>query len=77
MEKEIGLDYKLVDIIVIGYYTKEEETTQYGDDLGGYPGSPAEFEIKSITVKNSDIDIYNLFARKDLKEIERLCLRFV
>lgn len=77
MEKQISLDYIFVDIIVTGYYTEAEECTQYGNDLAGYPGSPAEFEIQKITVKDSDVNIYDLISESNLKEINDLCLRFV
>ena len=71
MEKEISLDYKLVDVIATGYYTKGEE--QEND----YIGSPSIFELEKITVKDSNINIYELLRYDDIKDIERLCIKII
>ena len=49
----------------------------FGNSANYWMHLQAEFEIEKITVKDSDIDIYNLMSEGQLKEIEDLCLRFV
>ena len=77
MSQDISLDYKLVDLIVTGVYTEKEETIGYDNDMNGYPGSPSGFEVEKITVKDSNINIYELLRYEDLKDIERMCINII
>ncbi len=77
MEKEISLDYNLVDITVTGHYTEAEEATRYGNDLAGQPGSSAEFEVEKITARDSEVNIYNLLKESYIKGISELCINII
>lgn len=78
MNKDIvQIEYRFLDLVVEGCYTEEEESTPYGNDLGGYPGSPAEFEIEKIHSLNdsSKQNLYDLFeSAKWLKDLENKIL---
>lgn len=76
---EIQIEYQFLIIVVEGFYTPEEPTTSYGDDLGGYPGSPAEFEINKVYLLNDEDkqDLLNILNQEQVKEIENIVLKMV
>lgn len=55
--KKVTLLLHISDIYleVSGYYYPEEPTEWYDDDMSGYPGSYADFEIESVKVEGIDI----------------------
>lgn len=62
------VNYKDIDLVVQGVYTKGEDTDRE------YPGSKSEFDIECIFVEDSTIDIFNLFSPNDITEIQDLIL---
>jgi len=74
--EEVQLEYQFLNIIAVGDYTPEEESTQYDSDLGGYPGSHAEFSAQKVYLLNDEDkqDILNILSYEQRKEIEELVL---
>lgn len=70
MTKEIT--YKGILLEVEGTYTEGENRVMYDNDFGGYPGSPATFDINAVFVQ--DVDIFELISEDDLREIDNLVL---
>ena len=63
--EEIGIEFGFVCLTVEGKYYPEEADTN----------SPETFEIKTITVSDSKINIVSLFNWEQEKYIEELVLR--
>lgn len=53
MHKDIETEIEIDDVKleVTGTYYPEEPMVRYDDNMEGYPGAPAEFEIESIKVE--------------------------
>ena len=71
---EVTINYKGIDLIVKGNYTKGEEEVRYNDDMGGSPESASDFDVQSIFVIDSDINIENLFSWEDIESITDLVI---
>lgn len=71
---EIQINYKGIDLIVKGNYTKGEEEVRYNDDMGGSPESASDFDVQSIFVIDSNINIEDLFSWEDFNEIKDLII---
>lgn len=69
---EISIEYKDIPLIIVGEYEAGEERELYDGNLLGYPGSSETFEITSICVSDSNIDIFDLFNKEDIKSITEL-----
>ena len=65
---EINISFKGVDLCVVGVHTKEEQAEV------DYPGSKSEFEIESVFVIDSSVDVFNFFSANDLTEMQDLVL---
>ena len=50
----VSIEYLGLDLEVVGTYYKGEEQTR------DYPGSPSEFEIESVFIKDTEVDIQEL-----------------
>ena len=55
---EINISFKGVDLCVVGVHTKGEQAEV------DYPGSKSEFEIESVFVIDSSVDVFNFFFGK-------------
>lgn len=51
----LGLTIYDVYLEVTGYYYPEEPSQMYDDNMEGYPGSYADFEIQSVKVEGINI----------------------
>lgn len=65
---EINISFKDVDLCVVGTYIKGEAVEV------DYPGSKSEFEIESVFVIDSSVDVFNFFSANDLTEIQDIVL---
>lgn len=65
--ESIQIEYKLIELVVRGTYYKEELQTN----------SPAVLEIESISLLDSEVDIYNLFKIDEIAHIENLVLKVI
>lgn len=65
---EINISFKGVDLCIVGVYTKGEQAEV------DYPGSKSEFEIESVFVIDSSVDVFNFFSANDLTEMQDLVL---
>ena len=65
--ESIQIEYKLIELVVRGTHCKEELQTN----------SPGTFSIESISLLDSEIDIYNLFKIDELDNIENLGLKVI
>ena len=54
-EIELGITVGGVYITVSGTYHPEEPAEMYDDNMEGYPGSYAEFELQSVQVDGTEI----------------------
>lgn len=57
MHKDIETEIDIDDIKleITGTYYPEEPMVRYDDNMEGYPGAPAEFEIESVKLLGVDI----------------------
>ena len=62
------IEYSNVMLNVIGFYEPEEKQVMYDNDLAGYPGAPANFDIQIISCGGQDI--MDLLSGSQLDEIE-------
>ena len=62
----IEIKYCDVPLLVEGKIYKGSPTTRY------YPGDPDEFEIDSIYVSDSQIDIIDMLSENDLENIQEI-----
>jgi hypothetical protein len=66
----LGLTIYDVYLEVTGYYYPEEPSQMYDDNMEGYPGSYAEFEIESVKLEGIVItellsdEVYELIIEK-------------
>jgi hypothetical protein len=54
-EIELGITVGGVYLTVSGTYYPEEPAEMYDDNMEGYPGSYAEFELESVQVDGTEI----------------------
>ena len=54
-EIEVGITVGGVYLTVSGTYHPEEPREMYDDNMEGYPGYPAEFELQSVQVDGNEI----------------------
>lgn len=66
---QVTINFKDIDLIVEGIYDSGEDSVMYYNDMSGHPGCAPSFEIESIFVEDSEIDISELFSFKDLEII--------
>ena len=71
---QVEIEYLGIPFTIEGLYTPGEPEEMYDGTGGGYPGSPSEFEIKKITILDSDVDIWELLSDKQLIEITELVI---
>jgi hypothetical protein len=57
MSKEIEVGVTIYDVYltVSGYYHPEEPEEMYDDNMEGYPGCNAEFELQSVQLEGIEI----------------------
>lgn len=67
--KKIETEVCIYDVIleVSGYYSPEEPEERYDNNMTGYPGSAAEFEIESIMLEG--INIHELLSERVIELI--------
>jgi len=63
------IEYDNVVLNVTGFYEPEEKQVMYDEDLGGYPGAPAEFDIHIISCGGQDI--IGILHYETIQEIEK------
>lgn len=73
---KVQINYKGIDLLISGYYTEKEQEIMYDSNFEGYPGCSAEFEIQTIKLLDSDVDIFN-FLEDDLDDIVELCIEAI
>lgn len=66
-EIEIGLTIEGTCLVVSGTYYPEEPAEMYDDNMEGYPGCAAEFELQSVKV--GYVDIIDLISDAIFDEI--------
>jgi hypothetical protein len=71
---QVEINYLGVPLTVEGNYYEGDPQVMYDSNGEGYPGSPSEFEIKKITISDSDVDIWELLSDKQLIEIVELVI---
>jgi hypothetical protein len=54
-EIEVGITVGGTYLTVSGTYHEEEPEERYDDNMEGYPGYPAEFELQSVQVDGNEI----------------------
>jgi hypothetical protein len=62
------ITYLGIDMEVEGNYYLGESQIMYDSDMGGYPGSPSEFEIYDVFVE--EVSIINLLQDFQLEDIQ-------
>lgn len=50
----VSIEYLGLDLEVVGTYYKGEEQTR------DYPGSPSEFEVESVFIKGTEVEVSEL-----------------
>lgn len=63
------IEYDNVVLNVTGFYAPEEREVMYNEDLGGYPGAPAYFDIHTILCGGQDI--IGILHYETIQEIEK------
>lgn len=71
---QVEINYLGVPLSIEGNYYEGEPQVMYDSNGEGYPGSPSDFEIRKITVLDSDIDIWELLSSKQFDEITELVI---
>lgn len=73
--KEITLEINIYDVLieVSGIYYPEEPEEWYDDNMEGYPGANADFEIESI--KAGGVDITALICDEIYQDIANIVIR--
>jgi hypothetical protein len=71
---EVRIEIEGIKLKVSGYYSPVEEAVMYTSNMDGYPGSPAEFEIRDVYVYDSEVNIVDLLDYDTLIKIEDLVL---
>lgn len=71
---QVEINYLGVPLLIEGDYYEGEPQVMYDSTGEGYPGSSSEFEIRKITVLDSDIDIWELLSSKQFYEITELVI---
>jgi hypothetical protein len=62
MKINVSIEFRGVKLDLEGYYTAETPMVMYYEDMSGYPGEPADFELEKILYKDVDVtDIYESF----------------
>ena len=75
-EIEIGITVSGVYVTVSGTYHPEEPSQMYDNNMEGYPGSSAEFEISSVKLEGIVItdllsdEVYQLIIEKSIEHHE-------
>lgn len=72
MRYETTINYKGVDLDIIGTYTAGEDAVRYYSDMSGYPGSGPEFDF--ISIKVNDWDITVLLTDTEAEELSDLII---
>jgi hypothetical protein len=70
---KIILEFRGVELTIEGNYDPGEEEVRYYSDMSGTPSTPSSFEIQSITVRDSDVDLFDLLE-DHLEVLEIMCL---
>lgn len=68
----VEIDLYGVPLTVVGIYTPEEPGVDYTQDMDGYPGSPAEFEVYEVLA--GEVDIRDILIWDQIDEITALTL---
>ena len=63
------IEYDNVVLNVVGFYAPEEREVTYDEDLGGYPGAPAYFDIHIISCGGQYI--IGILHYETIQEIEK------
>jgi len=71
---QVTINFKGIDFIIEGIYDSGEDSVMYYNDMSGHPGCAPSFEIESIFVEDSEINIFELFSWEDIGKIEELVL---
>lgn len=71
---ELELEFRGVELTIVGNFYPEEEEVRYYSDMSGHPGSPSSFEILEIKVRDSEVDLFDLLE-DHLETLEEMCLK--
>lgn len=74
MERTVSLTFKGIDLEVVGYYSQGECGITYDSDLGGIPETYDSFDISEVYLKDSEVNIIELFPICHIDEMEELIL---
>ena len=72
--EEVEVEFRGVELTIVGNFYPEEEEVRYYSDMSGHPGSPSSFEILEIKVADSDVDLFDLLE-DHLEILEEMCLK--
>ena len=72
--EQVELEFRGVELTIVGNYVEPEEMVMYYGDMTGYPGSSSSFEIQEIKVRDSDVDLFDLLE-DHLETLEEMCLK--
>ena len=73
MKKTINIEYRGLELDVIGDYEPMERGVMYNSDMGGNPDYPSTFDIIKV-LSEDGINIINDYDEDDLESIVELCL---
>ena len=72
--EQVEVEFRGVELTIVGNYHSEEEEVKYYSDMSGHPGYPSYFEIQEIKVRDSDVDLFDLLE-DHLETLEEMCLK--
>lgn len=75
----VTIDFKGIELEVVGKYYEEEPMVMYYQDGSGHPGFPSQFEVLEIIYLDPDLetytDVYPIYDSLELiEEISQLAL---
>lgn len=72
--KTLEITHENVPLIITGKFTPADHGVMYHSDMSGTPPTSAYFEIETIKVSDSDINIVELFTNFQIELFENICL---
>lgn len=72
---EVAIDFAGIPMTVTGIFSPAEPCVMYYDDMSGYPGSNAEFDIDSIQINGQEIN--DLLNDDQFDEIVEKCITYL
>lgn len=73
--QEVAIDFGGIPMTVTGTFTPAEKCIMYDNDMSGYPGSNAGFEIDSVQINGREIN--NILQEEQWEEIQDLCITYL